>query len=264
VSAVPSARAVDPRLSLGQRGRTRLVAIVIVVLAAVLVVLDGIARSAAQNLIQTTVRSSLAIPASTPVAVTVGGASVLLQMATGSLERVDVSAPRLALGDLSGQVKLTALGVPVEPGRPAENARVVFALGQVGVQKLLNNLSPLPIKSVAFYSGAVTLGGVVTVFGAAIPIQIVETPSAVDGQLVLTPTSVAVNGKRLSPAALTRSFGSLAAVLAHPQRFCVANVLPKGFRLDRASVSGSSVRLVISAQSVILDEQLFSSKGVCR
>jgi hypothetical protein len=248
-----------------RKRRTPLIVLAVIVVLVVIaaIVLDGVARSYAQNLIETKVRSALSLPASTPVDVTVGGTSVLLQLASGALEQVDVSVPQLAVGDLSGAADLSVKGVPIDTSKPIDSANVAFTIDQAGVQKLLKSFSGVPVSSATIRNGAVRLTGDVSLFGLKIPITVVEKPSAINGKLGLTPSAFEVNGASFTPATLTKTFGSLGETLSKTQQLCIASALPKAFTLDRVSVVGKSVRLVVSAKSVVLNDQLFSVKGVC-
>jgi len=247
------------------RGRTAAIVIVIVlvVLVAAAVVLDNIARGYAANLIQTKVRSALSLPASTPVDVTVEGTSVLFQLATGKLQKVDISVPHLSVGALTGDAELTVHGIPIDQSQPINGADLAFSTNEAGLQKLLAGFSGVPISTVAIKSGAIDLGGSFAVFGVKIPLSIAVAPKAVGGELALTPTSFTVNGAAISPAQLTKTFGDIGADLTQTQKICVASVLPKAFHLDQISVKGKTVHLAVSTKSVVLDDSLFTTKGVC-
>ena len=238
-------------------------AVVVVLVVVGVIALDAVARGYAANMIETKVRSSLSLPASTPVIVSVAGTSVLLQLATGRLERVDVAVDKLAIGQLNGDAKLTVTGVPIDAGKPIDTARLAFAIDQSQLQKLLGGLSALPVSSLVIGSGAVQVSTKFTVFGATVPFAIELVPSAVDGQLVLTPKSLTFNGKTLTPTDIGTSFGSLGDTLLATRKICVANLLPKGFVLGSVSVNGATLQLTVTAQSVLLDGALLTTRGVC-
>ena len=227
------------------------------------VVLDNVARGYVGGLIETKARSSLALPESTPVTVTVGGTSVLYQAATGKFERVDVAIDKLGVGDLSGKAVLTANGIPIKQSQPIDRARVVFIAGQAELTKLLAGLTGLSVSSVTVGSGAVQVGTAVTALGVSVPVAIAFAPSVVGGQLALTPKSLVVNGATLTPAALRSTFGALADPLLAPQKVCVAKYLPKQLPLDSVTVKGSSLELAVSGRSVTLSTALLTTKGVC-
>ena len=227
------------------------------------VVLDNVARGYVGKLIEVKARSSLALPESTPVKATVGGTSVLYQAATGKFERVDVAIDKLGVGDLSGKAILTASGIPIKQSQPIDTARVVFIAGQGELTKLFAGFTGLPVSSVTIGSGAVQVGTTVTALGVTVPVAIAFVPSAVGGQLALTPKSLVVNGATLTPAALRSTFGALADPLLATQKVCVAKYLPKQLPLDSVTVKGSSLELAVSGRSVTLSTALLTTKGVC-
>ena len=235
--------------------------LVIVITGAV--VLDNVARGYVGGLIEAKARSSLALPESTPVMVTVGGTSVLYQAATGKFERVDVAIDTLGVGDLSGKAILTASGIPIKQSQPIDSARVVFIASQGELTKLFTGFTGLPVRSVTIGSGAVQVGTTVTALGVTVPVVIAFVPSAIGGQLALTPKSLMVNGATLTPAALRTTFGALADPLLATQKVCVAKYLPKQLPLDSVTVKGSSLELAVSGRSVTLNTALLTTKGVC-
>jgi hypothetical protein len=247
------------------RGRTAIivVAIIVVLLIVAGFVLDGVARSYAAGIVRDEVRTGLSIPAAQPVDVTVGGASVLLQLAAGKLQQVDVDLPQLAIGDLTGAATLRGTGVPITQGKPIDRASLGFSTDESGLQKLLKGLSGVPVTSVTIGSGAVILGAKFTIFGIALPVKIATTPSAIDGELALTPKYAVINGAKVSVKDLASVAGGALADVVKTQKICVASLLPVAFHLDQIAIHGSTVRLAVSAKSVVLDDSLLSTKGTC-
>lgn len=235
----------------------------LVIVIVIVVAVDNGARWYVGNVIETKARSSLSLADSTPVTVKIGGTSVLFQAATGRFERVEVAIDKLGIGDLSGTATLTATGVPLSQSKPIDGARVVFVAGPNELKKLLTGFTGLPVTSVTIASGAVQLGTTITALGLTVPVAIAFVPSAVDGQLALTPKSLVVNGATVTPAALRATFGALAEPLLATQKVCVAKYLPKALPLDSVTVKGSSLELAVSGTSVILSTALLTTKGVC-
>jgi hypothetical protein len=248
-----------------RRGRVLLGVLVgiLVLVVAGAVVLDGAARSYASTMIANKVRSSFSIPASEPVDVTVGGASVLLQLLSGKLDRVDVDVPTLSIGNLSGAGTLTATGIPIDQSKPVDTLQVRFTTDLAGLQKLVAGLTGAPVNSVTLVNGAVQVGTSLSVFGQALPVGITFTPAAKSGQLQLTPTSVQVNNQTFTASQLKTTFGSLGASLLDVRQLCVANQLPSGFTLDSVRISGSTLSLAISAKKVPMSTAILTSKGTC-
>jgi len=231
--------------------------IVLVVIA--FFVVDGFARSAAEGLVADKVRSALSLPEEAPVDVSIGGASVLLQAATGSLDRVDIGVKGLAVGDLSGDATLIATGVPIDQSKSISAVRIEFTAGQDDLQKLLTRLSTLPAASATIEGGAVRLGTQFTVLGLSVPVGVTVGLSASDGQLVVTPRSVELNGAAATAADLPSALRGL----FDPQTICVADQLPRAFSLDSVEVKGSKVVVGVTGRSIALDGSLLSTKGSC-
>jgi hypothetical protein len=235
----------------------------LVILVIAVVVVDNLARVYVASRVESKARSSLSLPESTAVKVTVGGTSVLLQAIQGKFERVGVAIDKLGVGDLSGKATLTASGVPLSQSKPIEAARVVFTANQTELTKLLAGFTTLPVSSVRVAAGAVQIGTQVTALGVTVPVAIAFAPSVVDGQLALTPKSLVVNGATVTPDALRTTFGPLADPLLATQKICVAKFLPKQLPLDSITVKGSSLELGVAGRHLTLSTSLLATKGVC-
>jgi hypothetical protein len=247
------------------RWRNALIALVIVLalLVVAALVADGVVRKQEASVVESGIRTSLAIPASTPVDVTVGGTSAILQYLSGKLERVDVAVPSLTIGGFAGAASLTAQGISTGTAGSVDSAKLVFSTDQNGLKKLLAGVSSVNIRSVSIASGAIKIGTTVSVIGLKVPVAAALTPSAVDGKLLLTPRSFVVNGATIPAADLRGRFGEIADSLTKTQTICVADQLPRALALDSAAVSGSSLVLGVSAKSLVLNSDLFASKGTC-
>ncbi|MBK4347478.1 LmeA family phospholipid-binding protein [Lacisediminihabitans changchengi] len=243
-------------------------AVVVVVLIVVVVVADFVARGFAERLIADKARTALGVSASTPLEVTVGGGPVLLQAAGGKLDDVRIEAPGLSVGDLRGDAVLTVHGVPFDQSKPLDTADLRFSTDDTGLSSLISGLTkgqdlPVTISGVTIAKGAVQLATEVPVFGAKIPAAIAVAPGAKGGQITLTPTSFSISGATFTPADVSKNLGTLGTELAQTRTICVANQLPKGFRLESLRVSGSDLVLGVTAKSVVLGSELFHSKGSC-
>jgi hypothetical protein len=262
--AVPQFEFVEvPRRKWRGVGPVIVLVIVVALLTLAFFVVDNVARTYAANLIETKVRSSLALPKTTPVDVTIGGTSVLLQLAAGKLDQVDIAIDRLNVGDITGDATLTARGIPIDQSKPIDDARLVFTVDQEQLQKLLAGLKVDPTSTVAVKSGAVQLGVTIKVLGISLPVGISLIPAVVDGQIALTPQSIELNGKTVTQAEIASSLGSVGSELVATRKVCVASLLPKDFVLDSIAVKGESLSLAVTARSILLNSRLLSTKGVC-
>ena len=245
--------------------RTALIvlAVLVVLLVIAAFVLDGIARTTAERTIETQVRSSLSIPASTRVKATVGGGSVLIQLAQGSLDHVDIRSTGLAIGALTGDAHVVATGLPLDQSQPIDGVRLSFATDQAGLQKLLANISNGAVDTARIASGAVKVTSTLKVLGLSVPVGITAVPGAASGALTLTPKSFEVGGNTVTASALTSTLGSVAEPLTKTQTICVASSLPKAFSLRSVKIVGSTIALSVAGSDVLLGGKTLTTVGTC-
>jgi hypothetical protein len=72
--------------------------------------------------------------------------------------------------------------------------------------------------------------------------------------LVLTPTSVDVNGTRSSAGELRARFGAVADTVLQPRTVCVARWLPRDLTLIGADVTPGALTLSLQGADVVLSE----------
>ncbi len=238
-------------------------AIVVVLLVVAAIVADNVARGYIAQLAVSKFRSSLSVPRSTKVTATVGGPSALLQLAAGTLDRVEITAKGLKVGGLTGDARLTEEGIPLDETRPTRLATLRFSTDEAGLRTLLASFPDLPVDEVSLSGSSVEFGTTVKAFGLSIPVSVATTPAAVNGQLTLQPTAFTVNGAKFTPEKLTTTFGALADGVTKTQVVCVARLLPSAFRLQALHVEGSRISLEVSAANVVLDAKLFATEGSC-
>jgi len=242
--------------------------VVVIVLVALLVVADFVARAYAEKTIADQAHTALDVPASTAIEVRIGAGSVLLQLARAQFDEVRIASSGLVVGTLRGDADLLVRGLRVGDPAGLDTARLTFSTDEKGLSSLISGLSkgqdlPVAISGVTIAKGSVRLATEVPVFGAKIPAAIAVAPGATDGQVTLTPTSFSISGATFTPADVAKNLGSLGAELAETRTICVANQLPKGFRLDSLRVRGTELVLGVTAKSVVLGSELFHSTGTC-
>lgn len=252
-----------PRRRHRRRNTFIALAILVVLVVVAAIIADGIVRRVEAQTIETRIRSSLAIPTSTSVDVTVDGSSAILQYLAGKLTRVEVSISPLALDGFSGNAKLTAEGISTGGSGTVEHAKLVFSMDKEGLKKLLAGFTTVKISSVSIDSGAVKVATSASIFGLTIPISAAFVPSATSGELVLTPESFAIDGATITAAELKGKFGGIAGTLTKTQKVCVANQLPKALTLESVRVQSHSLILAVSGSSLALNGSLFDAKGTC-
>ncbi len=233
------------------------------VLAIGLPIADAAARAYVTDRIATTLRSGLGLDPAAPLDVEVGGGSMLVQLASGRLDRVDVASDRVTLGELTGAATLTASGVPIDDTQPVERLLIDFAVDESELENISQNLSGVPITSVDIVDDEIVVGGELTVFGFSVPLGVGVVPTAVDGELAFTPGSIEVADATFDADELRSRFGQLAESALATQNLCVAEYLPSAFTLDDATLRGSDLILRFTGDGAVLGGSGLTERGSC-
>lgn len=259
----------SPDSELTRRPRRRgllfgILGLVLVVVVVGVVILDGVARSYAADQIEHKIRTELSLGPEIPLTVAVGGFSVLAQLAGGSLDDVHVSANDVTLGELTGSVTLRARGLPIDTTKAVQRLTADVRLDAEDVKKVIGTFGTVPLDSLTIADGALHLKSELRVFGALrIPVGVDLTPSAVHGDIALTPTAVALAGKSASAEDVKQQFPGLGDALFQQRTFCIAGALPKKIVLDSVRVAGSELVLSFAATGLRLDADSLATKGTC-
>ena len=89
------------------------------------------------------------------------------------------------------------------------------------------------------------------------------TPSAVDGEIVLSPQSLQLAGAEISAAALRDQFGSVADAVVRDWPVCIAQYLPAGLTLTGMSVDGDMVAGEFAVARDVLTNPAQLENGTC-
>jgi len=248
-----------------RRGLIALLVIVaiVVVLGVVAVIAESLARQQASALIADQVRSSLQLEADHPVDVTIEGASVLWQAASGRLDRVTVDAPGVAFGDLVGDLTLIAESTPLDVSQPTDSVQAVYRVAEADVAALAGFLAGTLVTDVQLDDREIRFQTGFSFFGVEFSVGLGVTPSVQDGQLAFTPSSVVLGEERLDAAQLQEQFGPLVEPLLTSQSFCVAQYLPQALELNAVQVGDQQLVVVFGANDVALGGPQFSTLGTC-
>ncbi|MEO9014030.1 MAG: DUF2993 domain-containing protein [Terrimesophilobacter sp.] len=238
--------------------------VILVIVVAGVVILDGVARSAAADQIEHKIRTGLSLGPESIVTVEVGGFSVLAQLAVGRLDDVRVAANDVALGELTGSFAVHATGLPTDTSKAVKRLTADVRLDAEDVKKVIGTFGTVPLDSLTIADGALHLKSDLQVFGSLrIPVGVDLTPSAMNGEIALTPTAVALAGKSVSAADVKQQFPGLGDALFEPRTFCIADALPKKLVLDSARVAGNELVLSFAATGLRLDADSLAAKGTC-
>lgn len=237
---------------------------VLALLACGLVAAELWARQQVTDYATTTVRDVLELDAEHPVDVTVAGFSVLAQLATGKLERVDIGVDDVNVGDFSGDVSLLAEGVPVDMSKPVDRVRLELAVTEASVKSLAHVLSESAIDNVELVGDEVRFTSELSIFGFRVDVGVGVEPFATNGQVGFTPTSVSLNGAEAEVSALRATFGPLADSLFESRTVCVARYLPAALGIDSVEVRDDAFLVVtIGSDDRVLNEAALQKRGWC-
>jgi len=241
-----------------------LVALGVLALAAVGAVLaEQWARQYAEDLIAERVREALQLEPEHPVAVTVEGASVLLQAAGGRLERVTAEVDDYAVGALVGDLTLVATGTPLDVSQPTDRVQAVMRIDEADVSALAGLLAGAVDTEVQLDDRELRFETGFSVFGFELSLGIGVTPSVDDGQLAFTPSSLVLGGERIEAADLESQFGGLVTPLLETRMLCVADQLPAALPLSAVQVGDAQLVIVLEGADVALGGDGFTTRGTC-
>ncbi|WP_375384835.1 DUF2993 domain-containing protein [uncultured Microbacterium sp.] len=241
-----------------------IVAIVLVVVLAAAAWFAGewIARDLVTKTIRQQVITSLALPADQPIDVAIAGA-VLPQLIGGHLDDVTVASDDVPLGQLTGDVTVHAEGIGLSEPPTAKTATATVSLDSAQLQSLLANTGTISIDSFELAEPNVTAGTTLSVLGLQLPVAVALTPSAANGELVLTPASVQVAGAELSAADVRSRFGGVADSVLRGWNICVAQYLPVGLTLTSVAVQGDLLVAGLDVDPATATDAALSEKGTC-
>lgn len=247
-----------------------ILAIVLVVFVGLLVAVFFIAekyvREYAENYARDQIVRVLALPEDTPVTVTLGEGSIILQALSGAIGQVTVSAPGVTFGELTGDARITATEVPLDGSKPVDTLNVTMTIAEEDVRSLAASLSGLELSSIELQDGVIEIGSEFNLFNLIrIPVAVDLAPAAVDGAITFDPVNIYLGEEQISVADLrnTPEFSSLAGDLLRTQTVCVANSLPEALTVVDVQVLGSDLVVKVNGDGTPLSGPGLSTMGVC-
>jgi hypothetical protein len=226
-------------------------------------VADGYAKDYARDYIKQRIVAVLGITDPSQVKVDIGDGSVLLQALAGRLDTVDVDAGTVTFGALTGAATVHAEGVPLAADAATRELTVRFAVAEKDVGALAGNLSGLQLDSVSLEEPEIVATTTFSFFGFQIPVGMGIEPSAKDGQIVFTPTSIRLGDDTYTAQELKDSFGGFADQLLAQQSFCVNENLPAALTIVDVDVQKKHLVVQINGDGVALGGADLSTPGTC-
>ena len=165
--------------------------IVVVVLAALAVAGEFLARALLPGVVRGIVIQQLDLPSDQQLDVDAEGI-LLPQLISGRLDALHLSTQSVTIEGITGAADVTARGVPLRGG-DLGGASGTISIDESQFTQLLAG-TDLPIDQVAFDAPDVTVSGSVQVLALSIPVSLTVTPGAADGALQLTPRSISIGG----------------------------------------------------------------------
>jgi hypothetical protein len=241
---------------------------ILLVLAILLVVAffvaDAYAKDYARQYIKDRIVAVLGIEDPSQVTVDIGTGSVLLQAIRGTLDDVDIDAGTITFGALTGDATVHAEGVPLDATAATEKLDVTFTVSEDQIVGVVgNNLSGLPIDSITLEEPAIYVTATPTVFIFEIPVGMGLEPSAADGQIVLTPTTVSLFDESFTVEQASEQLGSLADQLFAKQSICVDESLPVALTIVDVDVVKKTLVVKINGDGVVMGGTDLSTPGTC-
>ena len=248
------------------RRRTRwpwAVGIVVIVLAALVIGGEFVARTVVAQQIRAQVITALKLPADQQLDVNVGGI-VLPQLIAGRLDDVRLSSKSVAIGPITSAVQVDATGVPIRGG-DLGSAKGTFRITAAELEKAITAVAgSTPFESVTLDGKDVKATGSVTALGATVPLTLSLTPGAEGGELTFTPTSASFGVVTLDAASAASSpFAAALKPLFATQRLCIADRLPAGVHLSGLRVDGDVLVTTFTADSAITTDPKLLENGTC-
>jgi len=235
-----------------------ILAVLVVVLAALAVVADVVVRNIAEQRFAEQIRANLPEGVDGEVDVTIGGLSVIAQYLSGSMDRVELSAPELDVNGAPVAVDVVGEDVPVDLASPVARVSGTITADEASLNRLV---------AVAGVEGGFTLGdgvvgyaGTLDVLGLAIDYSVTARPTAAGDSVLLQPegADVGAGGDAVDVSGLVnRLLGE------DPLTVCVAEYLPEGVDVHDLAITPDAVTVELRAQELMLDEASLARTGTC-
>lgn len=238
------------------------------------VIMENLGRDRVALFVADRAQAMLQLEPEHPVAVDIGGAPLILQLMNQHLDRVTVTTEDVTLGELEGDVVLTATGVPFDTTMPFERVFAEVRVDEELVSRIASSVTNATVTSVTLVEPEVLLGTTVTIpglviFGITITPELVFDvgiglePFVADGSIAFTPTSFEVNGNKLSAEAFADAYRSAAQSLMQVGAICVADQLPAALKLESVAVAGTQLVIGLGADDAIFSNETLATKGEC-
>jgi len=223
---------------------------------------EAIARQIVTGVVRDQVRTQLALPADQPIEVDIAGV-VIPQLIGGSIDEITIASDDVTFGGFTGDVAVTAHDVAVRGTGEMSGATARVTLDQAQLRTLLSGVEGFPADTVGLAAPDVTMSIDLELFGAAIPVGVSLTPSAAEGDIVLSPASLHLGEGAITADELRSRFGRLADSVLRDWDVCIAQHLPSGVTLTGVEVTGDVLVADFDVDGAIATDPALRANGTC-
>ena len=223
---------------------------------------EWIARDVVTKTIREQVITQLALPADQQVDVVVKGA-VLPQLIVGTLQDVTIASDDVQLQSFAGDVTVHAQDIAIRGESGGGTATATVVLDEEQLRTLLSTVQNFPVESLGLAAPNLAFSSELSLFGITLPVGVALTPSAAEGDIVLTPASVQLAGTDISAADLKTRFGGLADTVLRDWTVCIAQYIPAGATLTAIEVTGDEVVADLDISPAIVTDPALQEVGTC-
>ncbi|MBA8816543.1 hypothetical protein FHX48_001616 [Microbacterium halimionae] len=238
------------------------VGIVIVLIVVAWFVGEAVARDLVTKSIRQTVISELSLPADQQVNVEVEG-TILPQLIVGSLASVHIDSDDVTVGPATGDVSVDLLDIPIRGEGTIGGGAGTVTFSEDQLRALMATVDGFPAESLGLDDPDVTISTELSFFGASFALGVALTPSAADGELVLTPSSLQPGGVEITAGDLQARFGSLTDGVLQDWRVCVAQYIPAAITLTDVSVVRADVVASFEIDPSVATDAAMQGPGTC-
>ncbi|WP_394551361.1 DUF2993 domain-containing protein [Agromyces sp. MMS24-JH15] len=244
-----------------RRGRGWLVAgIIVLVVAALLVVADIVARGIVEQVAADRVEQQLPDGVEGDVDVSIGGFSVLAQAVSGTVSEVVVDGPDLTVNGIPVDARLVLSDVPVRLDGPIGHVEATLELSEDALNAAVTDADV--IGGFVLGDGVVGYRRTIEVLGFGIEYSATAEAEAAGPYVLLTPTAIEI-GTAGGPGIDVTDFVTNAVLGGEPLTLCAASRLPAGFDVTGVEVSEDRLVLTASADDVVPDREHLGTRGSC-
>jgi hypothetical protein len=231
---------------------------VVVVLLALVVVGDIVARGIAEQRVAEEIQGNLPAGVEGDVDVSIAGFSVIAQYLSGTMEQVTLTAPQLEVDGAPIDVTVVAQGVPVDLASPVRALDAVIDVDEASLNQFVEAAGVE--GGLALGEGTVAYDGQLELLGFPVDYSVTARPTAAGTTVLLEPVGVEVGaggGSLDVSAIIERLLGD------DPVEGCVADRLPEGMEVESIAVAPGIARIDLAAQGLTLDTASLQQTGTC-